>query len=353
MYQNVQVLMRFAVLLFFLSSTLQTGNAAMVISVSQRTHANFTTIQQAVDAAPSHSLSKTLISIDSGTYTYVVYCLKHMILLAYSPIQTDYDILCREKVVVHKNKTNLIFQGKGYRNTIIEWNDTAKSAHGTGYSASVHILGTNFTAYNISFQNTSPRPDGGYGEMAVAINVEADQAAFLGCGFFGFQDTLLDKFGKHYYKDCFIDGATDFIWGNGRALFEECTLNVNATKKKKGFSGIITAHARPSPEHNTGFSFVGCKIIGSGNAWLGRAYRPYARVVFINTKMADVVSLEGWNDFRNRTNQGTVYFGEYNSTGPGANSTGRVPYSKQLSLKEMLPFSNISYIEGEKWLPFM
>ncbi|KAF9604653.1 hypothetical protein IFM89_008984 [Coptis chinensis] len=147
--------------------------------------AKFTSIQKAVDAAPPNCRSKTLITIGAGTY--------------------------REKVIVDRTKSDVIFQGQGYQTTIIAWNDTALSAKGTS-NHTVGIFASNFTAYEISFKNTAPPPDGvRKGAQAVAVNIEADQAAFYRCGFYGIQDTLLDNKGKHYYNNCFIEGATDFI----------------------------------------------------------------------------------------------------------------------------------------------
>ncbi|KAL4605661.1 hypothetical protein ACB092_09G046700 [Castanea dentata] len=101
-------------------------NVALVLTVDLNGCADFSSVQEAVNAVPDSSPSRTLIVIDSGTY--------------------------REKVVVNTNKTNLIFQGQGYLNTAIAWNDTANSTGGTSYSSSVAIFAANFTAYNISFE---------------------------------------------------------------------------------------------------------------------------------------------------------------------------------------------------------
>ncbi|KAF9602852.1 hypothetical protein IFM89_031798 [Coptis chinensis] len=299
------------------------AEVGLVLKVSLNGHdAKFTSIQKAVDAVPPNCRSKTLITIGPGTY--------------------------REKVIVDRTKSNVIFQGQGYQTTIIAWNDTALSAKGTTSSHTVGIFASNFTAYDISFKNTAPPPDGvRKGAQAVAVNIEADQAAFYRCGFYGIQDTVLDNRGKHYYKDCFIEGATDFIFGDARSLFEGCTLNLISSDHR----GMITAQARESLDSNTGFSFVNCKIIGKGNAWLGRAYRAYATVVFINTNMANIIAMDGWNDMGKPTYHRTVFFGEYGCSGPGANRSKRVSYSKQLSLAEARPFMSISFIEGDKWLP--
>lgn len=55
---------------------------------------------------------------------------------------------------------------------------------------------------------------------AVAALIAGDKSTFYRCGFFGFQDTLWDVKGRHYYKLCTIQGAVDFIFGSGQSIFE-------------------------------------------------------------------------------------------------------------------------------------
>ncbi|KAJ4977398.1 hypothetical protein NE237_002504 [Protea cynaroides] len=306
-------------------------NTTSIICVDKNGCCNFTTVQAAVDAAGVFNLKRTIIWINTGIYF--------------------------EKVMVPKTKPNITFQGQGFESTAISWNDTAYSSNGTFYSGSLQVFASNFVAKNISFMNVAPIPaPGDIGAQAVAIRIAGDQSAFWGCGFFGAQDTLHDDRGRHYFRECYIQGSIDFIFGNGRSLYENCKL-ISIAKPvpvgSKNINGAVTAHGKTFKDENTGFVFVNCFIGGTGRIWLGRAWRPYSRVIFAYTTMTDIISPDGWNDFNDATRDQTVFYGEYNCSGTGANMTMRVPYAQRLNDTVASPFLNTSFIDGDQWLqPF-
>ncbi|CAN8234198.1 unnamed protein product [Cochlearia groenlandica] len=307
-------------------SIVQMYKASLVLVVDLNGGGNFTTVQSAVDAVPELSSSTTLIIINPGIY--------------------------REKVLVNKNKMNLVLQGGGYQRTSIEWSDTAELAGGTEKSYTFGVYGSNFIANGISFKYNAPEPQPGVnGSMAVAMSVSGDKAAFYRCGFYGFQDTLLDGgLGRHYFRNCFIQGSVDFIYGNGRSIYQDCTIKSVAKASVGGITGFITAQGKDSRSERSGFSFVNCTVDGTGKILLGRAWRVYASVVFSRTYMAGIIAPKGWNDWDNATRDKTVMFGEHRCSGPGAYYRGRVSYSHQMTDAMARRFTNLSYIDGAEWL---
>eukprot|EP00268_Persea_americana_P002346 TRINITY_DN10705_c0_g1_i11.p1 TRINITY_DN10705_c0_g1~~TRINITY_DN10705_c0_g1_i11.p1 ORF type:complete len:347 (-),score=23.10 TRINITY_DN10705_c0_g1_i11:195-1235(-) len=300
-------------------------NPALVLTLDPTGKGNFTTIQAAVNASPDNAVGRTVIRIAAASYW--------------------------EKVIVSVSKTNLTFQGQGLMNTIIARDDTAGNTNGTYSSASVAVDGYSFRDYNISFRNAAPPPSpGDEGKQAVALRIGGDAAAFFCCGFYGAQDTLLDDRGRHYFKDCFIEGSIDFIFGHARSLYEDCKIHLIAEEVPGRITGSITAQERKSIADKAGFSFLNCTISGTGQVWLGRALSAYPLVVFIRTFMPANIAPAGWDDLDQHNRDATIFFGEYECQGPGANNSSRVGYYKGLNHTEAAPFMNISFIDGDDWL---
>ena len=158
---------------------------------------DFRTIQRAVDHAldhPPRDVSRVIIEIRPGVY--------------------------RERVKVPRDKTNFTFAGQDAASTTISASVSAAAAGGTFFSPVVEVNGDGFEARNITFENTF-----GVGSQAVAISMHSDRAVFRNCRFSGWQDTLYAAWGRQYYRDCYIEGHVDFIFGDAAAVFDRCQVH--------------------------------------------------------------------------------------------------------------------------------
>ncbi|CAN1255782.1 Putative pectinesterase 11, partial [Linum perenne] len=164
---------------------------------------------------------------------------------------------------------------------------------------------------------------------AVALRVSGDKAAFHDCRILSYQDTLLDDRGSHYYRNCYIEGAIDFICGK---------------------NGSITAHDKDSESEKTGFVFLGCKVTGVGTTLLGRAWGSYSRVVYAYSYLGSTILPIGWSDWGDKSKQRTVFYGEYKNYGPGANRSKRAAWSKKLEIDEVSGFLSKDMIGGKSWI---
>ncbi len=180
------------------------------------------------------------------------------------------------------------------------------------------------------------------GSQAVALFVDADRAGFKNCRFLGWQDTLFINGSRHFFKDCYIEGHVDFIFGSASAIFEDCTIH------SKG-AGYVTAHYRTADAENTGFVFVRCRLTGQDTGrgvYLGRPWRPYARVVFVECWLGEHIKPEGWDNWRDPAREKTAWFAEYKSKGPGANPAARVTWSRQLTASQAATFSRARFFNS-------
>ncbi|XP_050269494.1 probable pectinesterase 53 [Quercus robur] len=287
---------------------------------------DFTSIQDAIDSLPFINLVRVIIKVHAGVYT--------------------------EKVNIPPLKSFITIEGAGADKTIVQWGDTAQTPGprgkpmGTYASATFAVNSPYFIAKNITFKNTTPVPKpGAIGKQAVAFRISADTATFLGCRFLGAQDTLYDHLGRHYYKNCYIEGSVDFIFGNALSLFEGCHVHAVAQNM-----GALTAQGRSSLLDDTGFSFVNCKVTGSGALYLGRAWGPFSRVVFAYTYMDNIIIPKGWYNWGDPNREMTVFYGQYKCTGPGARFAGRVSWSRELTDEEAKPFLSLTFIDGSEWI---
>jgi len=186
--------------------------------------------------------------------------------------------------------------------------------------------------------------------QAVALHVEGDRATFRHCRLVGDQDVLLLAAGgsRQYYQDCYIEGTTDFIFGAGIGVFDHCQIR----SKKNSY---ITAASTPAGQAY-GFVFLDCTLTAdttiAKKVYLGRPWRPNAKVVYLRCELGSHILPAGWDNWRNPENEKTAYYAEYRSAGPGANPAGRVAWSHQLTAKEARQYTLKMIFGGQEgWQP--
>ncbi|CAH9071762.1 unnamed protein product [Cuscuta epithymum] len=292
------------------------------IYVDSSGQGNYQTIQAAIDSVPADNKDWICIHIKAGTY--------------------------REQVRIPSEKPYLYLKGESQRRTLVIWDGHDSIQKATFSCDAENILVKSITfinSYNYPPENsTNPR------RVAVAAKLSGDKMAFHRCGFRGWQDTLWDEGGRHYFKGCSISGAVDFIFGNGQSIYESCSISVERGAEE-GMIGYITAQGRQDPGESSGFVFKKCTVHGSGEAYLGRPWRDYARVIFFKTYMDNMIVPQGWTTSSDTSsNLDKLTFAEQECSGPGAERSGRVKWVAELRGDELDKFTSLSYIDEDGWL---
>ncbi|BBN05785.1 pectinesterase [Marchantia polymorpha subsp. ruderalis] len=291
---------------------------------------HFSTVQAAVDAVPMWNYVNWIILIKPGIYYGTV--------------------------IVPQGKNHITLLGEDPATTTLSCQRSAKDTPmGILDSPCVIIEASFFVAKNIAFENTSPKPaELDYNAQAPAIRVSGDNSSFYGCSFLGWQDTLFADQGRQYYKDCRVEGSVDYILGYARAVFDNCTIYSRS-------GGFITAQSRWCDAECTAaqsaFVFLNCTLTGYGPTYLGRPWREYAKVLYIDTWMDSHVVSQGWEDWLEGTSpmfpHDNVYFAESNSRGPGANPQSRIVWSHQIGETEVeanMYRDIMSFLDGQSWI---
>jgi pectin methylesterase-like acyl-CoA thioesterase len=202
------------------------------------------------------------------------------------------------------------------------------------------------TASDVSLENLTIENTTGPGVQAVALMAQSERAQFRNCRFVAYQDTLYTHSGTQYFRDCYIQGNVDYIFGGATAVFEDCSLYT--------IEGG-TAVTAPSTDSDVpyGIVFLGGEAtadssIGAGSQHLGRNWRPYGSTTYIGTWLGDHISSDGWGPMGGNSLD-TARFAEYETTGPGASPTTRVPQSRQLSEAEAAAYTVDNIFET--WTP--
>lgn len=285
----------------------------------------------------------------------------------------------KEQVLIQRPYVTLI--GENAKETILTYDLGAfedmpdGSKRGTFRTASVRVETHDFTAKNLTFENNA-----GFGHtvgQALAMYADGDRLVFEDCIFLGSQDTLFTAplpptaakpggftgpgefkpriLGRQYYKNCYLRGDVDFIFGSAICYFEGCTIFSQKPGDRKPpespdeevIYGYITAASTPFGEP-FGYVFENCNLISDcpkASVYLGRPWREFAKTVFLHCQMGEHIHPLGWQDW-NKPHH-SFYYGEYACTGAGSDTTHRVDFCHQLTPKEAAKYTRSAVLGGE------
>ena len=245
----------------------------------------------------------------------------------------------KEKLVIPQWLTNIELCGEDRDETVITWDDhanlqadisplTASQAPqkiGTFRTYTLLVQGSRITLKNLTVENNAPRLG-----QAVTLHTEGDRLTFVNCRFLGNQDTIYTGNAKTrlYFKDCYIEGTTDFIFGPSTAWFEHCDIFCK-------INSYITAASTPQ-DVPYGYIFNECRITcadGADKVYLGRPWRDYGYTLFMHCDLPRQIRPEGWHQWRPEAVKTARYL-EFENRGEGAATGQRVAWSRQLTKKE-------------------
>ncbi|KAL8143774.1 hypothetical protein V2J09_016806 [Rumex salicifolius] len=294
---------------------------------------DFETVQGAINAAAKmEAMARKIIYVKSGVY--------------------------RENIWVNPYTNNVTLVGDGVKDTLITSARSVKGGFTTYNSATAAFDGVLLMARDITFANTAGNNAG----QAVAVRSSSDLSVFYRCAFYGYQDTLFVHSQRQFYRQCYVFGTIDIVFGNAAVVFQNSRFYVR--RPVAGQANVVTAQGRYDPNQNTGIVIHNCKIlpapdmepfVGSVATYLGRPWQPYSRTVIIKSYVGGLVDSSGWLEWNNKTSYLTsLYYAEYNNFGPGSNVSGRVQWPGFhifTSSSAVSTFSVGSFISGGSWLP--
>ena len=332
--------------LLIASALPQISNAESVpvVSVAHNGPADFHTLQEAIDHAPA---TGETIRIAPGTY--------------------------REKLHVSKSNITLVGTGKQPQDVVLSWDDAAISAGGTSKSGTLTVDADGFRAENLTIENTweNEHARTQEGSQAVALLMSSDRAVLDRVRLLGAQDTLyansrtchenLPRDGsapasdtpacqasRQYFRDCYIEGHVDFIFGDAKAVFDHCELH-----PRHNPTVMLTAQSKHFPAEDSGYYFLHCRITGENNGdkvIFGRPWRDYSTVTFYDTYIEKPIAPEGWSDWSGRLKTST--YREYKSHGPGVDGGHRIVDYPELSREQAKRLTPGALLSGSgNWNP--
>jgi polygalacturonase len=272
----------------------------------------------------------------------------------------------REVITINKPNVTILSANSDASKTVIVNDRNAGENGGTLHSATVNVTADNFFAENVTFENDFNRTheQESQGSQALAISVTGDRAIFHNVRLLGNQDTVY--LGAHcgsdaqscgitrqYFSDCYVAGNVDFIFGDSKAVFENC--EIHSTPHEGGY---ITAQSKHYATQDSGFVIDHSKLTAdpaiTAPVFLGRPWRPYATVIYMHTEMDDRIDPAGWREWHpgDTHSLDTAYYAEFDSTGPGAHHDQRDPHTHFLTPEQAAQYEPKVFLRGaDSWDP--
>lgn len=321
----------------------------------------YTSITDAVNSIPDNNTEFVTVYIEPGIYY--------------------------EKLTI--NRPFITFAGTGTSNqdTILTYDDYALdlmpdgTKRGTFRSYSVFIDTHDITMRNLTIENASGN-SATHGQ-AIALYADGDRLFFDNIRLLGHQDTLftgplppkekeLNGFigpkqyaprinGRHYYKNCYICGDVDFIFGSATAYFENCTIeslsryegaDAYDEQGKAKVQGYVTAASTPEGQEY-GYVFSKCKLIApqcpEASVYLGRPWREFARTIFLNCEFGSHIHPERFHDWNKKEAHDTIFYGEYQNSPAPQNPANFVHLLNETDISN---YAKTAVLSGDdKWEP--
>ncbi|XP_021717476.1 LOW QUALITY PROTEIN: pectinesterase 3-like [Chenopodium quinoa] len=286
----------------------------------------YKTITEAIKAVPLKSVKRYVIYVKEGVY--------------------------EENVVLSKHVWNVMMYGDGMDKSVVSGHLNFIDGTPTFSTATFAIAGKGFIAKDMAFKNTA----GAEKHQAVALRSQSDQSIFYRCLFDGFQDTLYTHSYRQFYRECTITGTIDFIFGNAAVVFQNCKIQPRQPMAKQ--FNTITAQGKKDVNQNTGISIQKCTISGLGQVtaptYLGRPWQQYSTTLVMQSVIGPVLNPLGWIGWVNGVGPpSTIYYAEYQNTGPGADLSKRVKWAgfkPDITADEASKFTVGNFIDGSSWL---
>ncbi|KAF3456261.1 hypothetical protein FNV43_RR00911 [Rhamnella rubrinervis] len=289
----------------------------------------YKTVNEALNDIPKNSNTTFVIYIKEGVYA--------------------------ETVILDKTKTHVMMIGDGPTKSVITGNKNWADGVQTFKTATVSIIGSNFIAKDMGFENSA----GAEKHQAVALRVQSDLSIFYNCQMDGYQDTLYTHAHRQFYRDCTISGTIDFIFGDAAVVFQNCKMIVR--KPMDTQSCIVTAQGRTDRRSPSAIILQNCAITGDpeylavkdvNKAYLGRPWKPYSRTIIMQSQIDGMIQPEGWMPWAGDFGINTCFYSEFNNRGPGSDTSKRAKWKgvKTMTPEHAVDFTPGRFLRGDTWI---